>query len=63
MWAAVEKQLRIPYIAYISSYHRNAYEIAKKVAQKARDEKQLYVIIVVGGDGTMHEVINGCTKV
>lgn len=50
------EQENIEYKAYVSKYPGHATELAKKICNKADEDIRL---IVVGGDGTMNEVING----
>ncbi|SDC22846.1 lipid kinase, YegS/Rv2252/BmrU family [Pelagirhabdus alkalitolerans] len=50
-----KKKLTIPYRTYITHYPKHA----TKIIQHLLDEGLINVVIVVGGDGTIHEVING----
>jgi diacylglycerol kinase (ATP) len=45
---------------YLTGYYGHAEEIAKQVIQDSQPE--IKAIIVVGGDGTIHEVVNGIGK-
>ncbi|WP_062233710.1 diacylglycerol/lipid kinase family protein [Fictibacillus sp. FJAT-27399] len=59
-WKAVKKILSaedVPYRSYYTESEGHALEIAKKISYINRD--QIEAIITVGGDGTIHEVING----
>ncbi|MFS0780510.1 diacylglycerol/lipid kinase family protein [Bacillus sp. 1P06AnD] len=62
VWRKAEaylKQRRIPYLVYQTEYQGHAYEIAERVAREHAPAE--VAIIVVGGDGTFHEVLNGAS--
>jgi diacylglycerol kinase (ATP) len=62
VWKKVETKLiddKIPYLAFFTEYHGHAIKLAAQIAARNHEEK---VIIAVGGDGTMHEVVNGIVE-
>jgi YegS/Rv2252/BmrU family lipid kinase len=62
IWERVEKELKaaqISYLAFFSEYPGHAKTLASQIVLKNLEQK---IIIAVGGDGTMHEVMNGAVK-
>ncbi|CAH2717001.1 Putative lipid kinase YtlR [Neobacillus rhizosphaerae] len=62
IWGKIEAQLKaeqVPYLAFFTEYPGHAKKLASQIAVKNDNEK---LIIAVGGDGTMHEVMNGVIK-
>ncbi|WLR56023.1 diacylglycerol kinase family lipid kinase [Mesobacillus subterraneus] len=60
IWRNIEKELEnldIPYLAFFTEYSGHAQELAESIARKADGTPE--VIAAVGGDGTLHEVVNG----
>lgn len=60
VWQQMKGSLTVPYELYITSYPKHAYTLSCQLAEEATKEKQHVLLIVIGGDGTMHEVVNGC---
>jgi YegS/Rv2252/BmrU family lipid kinase len=59
IWERVEHQLKanhVKYLAFFTEYPGHAKILASQIAQKNFEQK---IVIAVGGDGTMHEVMNG----
>lgn len=52
------EKYKIPYKAWTTEYKNHATLLARKICQKDDSDIRL---IVIGGDGTIHEVINGIT--
>ncbi|UII55243.1 diacylglycerol kinase family lipid kinase [Cytobacillus spongiae] len=63
VWDKVEGELQtnqIQYAAYFTEYRGHAKEICYELLKRVEDHPLF--IIVVGGDGTIHEVINGMSN-
>ncbi|EKN66019.1 diacylglycerol kinase [Neobacillus bataviensis LMG 21833] len=62
IWERIENQLKtenLSYLAVFTEYPGHAKHLASQIAAKNKEPK---LIIAVGGDGTMHEVMNGIVK-
>ncbi|MFZ7944941.1 diacylglycerol/lipid kinase family protein [Neobacillus sp. 19] len=62
IWERIESQLmmeQIPYQAFFTEYSGHAKKLARQIAAKNQEQK---LIIAVGGDGTINEVLNGVVK-
>lgn len=63
IWRNIEIELEdldIAYLAFFTEYPGHAQELAESLARKA-DGKPA-IIAAVGGDGTLHEVVNGAAS-
>lgn len=56
VWNRLQQHLTIDYQVVLTQYEGHGQEIAKQWVQKDQIKK---LIIVVGGDGTVHEVVSG----
>lgn len=61
IWYQFEKQLHIPYEIHWTKYSGHTVEIAKQLASQATIQNPV-CLIAIGGDGTIHEVLNGAAK-
>jgi YegS/Rv2252/BmrU family lipid kinase len=62
IWESVERQLKVEqvsYLAFFTEYPGHAKILARQIALKSPEQK---IIIAIGGDGTMHEVVNGAMQ-
>lgn len=61
VWQDVERKLQlaqIPYQAFNTEYPGHATKLARSICMETRPDDKA-VIAVIGGDGTLHEVMNG----
>ncbi len=43
----------------MTEYPHHATKLAKEIAQETNPSKKIDSLIVMGGDGSIHEVVNG----
>ena len=58
-WKRLKSRLSVPYKEVYTEYPCHAIEIVK---EHGRDNQQTLLIVAVGGDGTVHEVIQGALE-
>ncbi|MBK3496063.1 diacylglycerol kinase family lipid kinase [Viridibacillus sp. YIM B01967] len=58
-WKNLRKSLQIPYKLEYTEYPGHATEIAKRYATIATKFSDKHLLIAIGGDGTVHEVVQG----
>lgn len=59
IWDHWQRQLTIAPTIHRTQYKGHAFEIAKEINEAAHKDKEQTCIIAIGGDGTVHEVLNG----
>ncbi|SOC03438.1 YegS/Rv2252/BmrU family lipid kinase [Ureibacillus xyleni] len=59
VWQKLRKELKCTYSFHITKYNEHAKEIAQQLSEEASANGENILIIVVGGDGTIHGVLNG----
>lgn len=59
VWKKLKNELKSSYFEYSTNYKGHGREIAKQIARKASGSEEVNLIIAIGGDGTVHEVVNG----
>ena len=59
LWVRLEKQLEIPYELHKTQYAQHAIQLAQQLAEQTVVTGEKICLIGIGGDGTIHEIING----
>ena len=55
-------ELNIVYQVVETRYHGHAVDLAERIAHRFASAAATHVVMVVGGDGTLHETLNGLIK-
>lgn len=58
IWGTFEQQLQIPFEVHMTTYAGHARDVAQIIARNANEIHEI-CLIAIGGDGTIHEVLNG----
>ena len=62
LWQSLKQTLeqkKVSYNAYLTEYPGHAISIAARLTDPAQSDPESKIIVVVGGDGTLNEVLNG----
>lgn len=59
VWQQLQKELTTAYTYTITKYTGHATAIAKQICEKTAYSEQSILLVAIGGDGTIHEVLNG----
>ncbi|WP_158583006.1 diacylglycerol/lipid kinase family protein [Lysinibacillus yapensis] len=59
VWRKIQNGLNLPYHAHLTKYKNHGREIANLISKEAENANERTLIIAIGGDGTIHEVVNG----
>ncbi|MGM9951151.1 MAG: diacylglycerol/lipid kinase family protein [Lysinibacillus sp.] len=60
VWQEMKNGLAVPYDMHVTGYPGHAYRLSCELARQAAEERRYMLLIAIGGDGTIHEVVNGC---
>lgn len=58
IWARFKQQITLKYEIHETQFAGHAQQIAEKIAQHATEQNPI-CLIAIGGDGTVHELLNG----
>ncbi|CAM5201439.1 YegS/Rv2252/BmrU family lipid kinase OS=Ureibacillus acetophenoni OX=614649 GN=SAMN05877842_102557 PE=3 SV=1 [Ureibacillus acetophenoni] len=61
VWNKFKDQLTIPFFEHFTQYSGHALQLAHSITHKLVEENREGLLIAIGGDGTIHEIINGIT--
>lgn len=59
VWKKFKNELKSPFMFHKTNYKGHGQEIAKQIAHEAARSEEASLIIAIGGDGTIHEVVGG----
>jgi len=59
VWDSFKKELNSPFSYHKTDYKAHGSVIAKEIAKNAQSLDEACLIVAIGGDGTIHEVVNG----
>lgn len=61
-WNKIKSELTIPHKAHITQYEKHAIEIVQKLSKYYQESDEKVYIFIIGGDGSLHEALNGLTQ-
>lgn len=59
VWRQIQNELTVAFHEHVTEYAGHGTEIAQKICAQAAAADKHAIIIAIGGDGTVHEVVNG----
>lgn len=59
IWKKFKKELKTPFSYYKTNKNGHAITLARELANTSQPSGQKILVIAIGGDGTIHEVVNG----
>ncbi|MDN4493722.1 diacylglycerol/lipid kinase family protein [Ureibacillus aquaedulcis] len=59
VWKKLQNELKSPFSYHITEYKGHGIKIAQQIVNEDSASGETFLIIAIGGDGTIHEVMNG----
>ena len=59
VWNSLKEELKSPFSYHITDSKGHGSVIARGIAKNAQSSDVVCLIVAIGGDGTIHEVVNG----
>lgn len=59
IWSKLKEELTLPYEAFITTYEKEAIQLAESIKREAEQSGEVTLLVGIGGDGTYFEIMNG----